>query len=1471
MRRKAARFLFVVVFGTIATVLGVVTSMTLTPPGRDLLARVVSSELDRLLNGSVQVGSISGSFLYGLTFERLVVRDTQGVLLVSIPRARVGYSLPRLLSGDVVLTQVHVDEPEIQLIQHHDGTFNYQDVLRLGKSAPRAGPPPRIEFHDVRVRGGTLRIAIPWRTGDRLTGTALDSALAAERARPGRLIQESREGLRRVIILDDLTTVLSRLRISSPDRQPFTLDLDSLATRVNDPGVTITDAKGRLRLRGDSAVFSLERGAMPNSVFSGGGAVTWPNDTILFDFQMEAPRISLVDLRWVSPDFPDMTGSGILAAVSESGTRTAFSLQDLDLRRGLQQVTGSVVALQDRERGIGFRDMDVRFRNLDLDAVRPYADTLPFYGTVTGTLRGEGWLDRMRVAVDWDFADANVPGNPVTTLVGSGVVGFGEPAGLYFENFSVRDSDIDLRTVNRLAPAVVVPGRLAAVGTLDGPMRNVTFRGTARHRDGDRPVSEIEGVVRLDTRATELGVALNVALDPLAFDGIRRGYPTLPTRGSVSGRQQMEGQLSRMQVDAELTGEIGEITASGVVTMMPPRWGADNLFVSFSRLDLAALRGAGPTTSLFGDMAVSGTVDTLRAPEGSLQLSLRDSRLREWTIDTLFTRVAVADSVITVDTAYTEWKGARAGGSGTLGWARPHTGTMAFTLAADSLVAFDSLLLAVTKQQRDSLGIARPLTGSGTAALTLSGSLDTLQVLGSFDLRDLAFQRYRTPRVTGTFSSTGGSAPRFGLGVEADSLLIAADTTGVPAWTLADLALDASGRSDSLDWGLGTTVGTSSRFDGAGWWARSDTLSRIGVDTLAAHLGTGLWRLLAATSLTLPDSGAPVLAPTALVAADRRGEVRIAGLLPMNAPGDLTASAFGLDLRDVYDLIGRDTTGVRGHIGFDLEASGTAEAPAFRGTVSLADAQFGDAMMPYVEGVLNYADRRLDANMLLWRTGDPVLRVEAQLPYDLALRGAGQRRIDGPIAVRATGDSVELAILEAFIPSIEEVRGFLTADVQIQGTWANPELAGSLAVADGGMRLAALGVTWDSLSANAGFAGDSVILRELRISSGGGTLAAAGTVTFEELPRPVLDLELVARGFEVMRVRNLVDLTASGRFELNGPFYGATFTGTGVANEGVLYFADLVNKRVIDLDDPTNLALVDTMVLRRNRLREGFQSRFIDEVRVQDLNLTMGSDFWLRSSEANIKLSGEVRANKVLKEYRLDGTLEAGPGAYTLKIGPVTRDFTVTRGTVVYFGTPDLNAELDIEAQHSVRAATGQEIPVIAHIGGTLIQPRLTLRSDPTIQPPLAEVDLVSYLIFGVPASQAQGLDDNAVQNAASILSSAVSSDLERALIADLGFPVDLLEIRPALAGGTRAGGSLSQLAFGWQLGRRVFFRLNAGYCSSGASGLGLGASVDYRLNESWRLQTSVEPTYQSCRVFSEFRPTASYQIGFDALWEKEF
>jgi hypothetical protein len=157
-------------------------------------------------------------------------------------------------------------------------------------------------------------------------------------------------------------------------------------------------------------------------------------------------------------------------------------------------------------------------------------------------------------------------------------------------------------------------------------------------------------------------------------------------------------------VDADLRGDLGDVTAHGYVTLQPPRWGADDLRLGFTRLDLAKLSGSKLSTALAGRLHATGRIDTLRAPDGDLELALGRSRVREWTIDSLYGRGSVHDSVIRVDTAYAEWQGARASGAGTLGWAAPRGGRMRFDLAADSLIGFDSLLLAVTQQVRDTVG-----------------------------------------------------------------------------------------------------------------------------------------------------------------------------------------------------------------------------------------------------------------------------------------------------------------------------------------------------------------------------------------------------------------------------------------------------------------------------------------------------------------------------------------------------------------------------------------------------------------------------------------------------------------------------------------------------------------------------------------------------------------------------------------------
>jgi len=153
--------------------------------------------------------------------------------------------------------------------------------------------------------------------------------------------------------------------------------------------------------------------------------------------------------------------------------------------------------------------------------------------------------------------------------------------------------------------------------------------------------------------------------------------------------------------------------------------------------------------------------------------------------------------------------------------------------------------------------------------------------------------------------------------------------------------------------------------------------------------------------------------------------------------------------------------------------------------------------------------------------------------------------------------------------------------------------------------------------------------------------------------------------------------------------FGATLTGRGTVTSGVLHFADLVNKRVVNLEEPWVQDLIDTSLIRTQRLGPEFQSLFFDSLQVRNLQLRMGEDVWLRSNEANIQLTGLVTVNKVRGNYVLSGTLQAPRGTYRLIVGPVTREFVVQRGTVQYFGTPDLDAAIDIEASHVVHPLPG--------------------------------------------------------------------------------------------------------------------------------------------------------------------------------------
>ena len=254
--------------------------------------------------------------------------------------------------------------------------------------------------------------------------------------------------------------------------------------------------------------------------------------------------------------------------------------------------------------------------------------------------------------------------------------------------------------------------------------------------------------------------------------------------------------------------------------------------------------------------------------------------------------------------------------------------------------------------------------------------------------------------------------------------------------------------------------------------------------------------------------------------------------MPGDEPGALAVEVLGLELADLYGLLQRDTTGVNGELGAEPgHRRHRARAHVPRDRRGWARAGSAISASPFVQGVVNYADRRLDANLNLWRTGENILEVEAHLPMDLGFTGVEQRRVEGRSRSGPTADSVDLGILEALTPAIRRVQGRLAVDVEVGRHLGR--------AAPRGQRRDPERVPWTSRALGVRFGAvhgrracsraTRVLLRDVRITSGGGDLAVGGSIRLEDLSRPLFDLDLQAQQFLAMDVRNFLTLVGHRR------------------------------------------------------------------------------------------------------------------------------------------------------------------------------------------------------------------------------------------------------------------------------------------------------------------------------------------------------
>jgi translocation and assembly module TamB len=1444
------------------TVLGGAGTALRTPAGRAVVVRAALDALNRGLDGAVSVGSVGGSFTGGLDARDVLLSDLAGEPVARLPRLQVRYRVRDLLGGRVVLGQLKLAGPVVTLVQDSTGTLNLERVLRLNRPGG-GGPSPLIAFGDVEISDGTVTIV---------------SAPAAGSV--GSDGTDGRDVDRR--IMEHLDARLSYARLSSPfpGERPFRFDIDDFRVKVSSPAIDLKGARGTVQILGDSLALDLDELRLARSVARVQGALTWPRDTLLYALDVRASRVATEDLQWIMPELKaGLSGRGNATVRSVSGDVLRLRLTNLALTGagGGGALRGTLGLLLGPGHHRTLEGTDLLADSLDLEYVRPMLDTLPLAGRLSGRFRGEGPEERLSVDVDWTFRDSLVPGRPRSRVVGNGVVALGGPDGLAFHDFAVRQAVLDLGTVRRLVP-LDLAGELDAVGTLNGPWRQTEFSGTLRHRDGALPPSIARGVLRVDNRGEVLGLWTDLSLDSLALDGLRPSYPALTVGGALAGDIRLAGYLDSLDLQAHLVGPAGDLTAQGALFLGSER-GAHWLDARFARVDLHRLDHDLPVTSLNGRLHGDATLDSAAAPKARGALALDASVVAGMAVDSLRTRFALADSVLSIDTLslFAPQLWAWAGGGLALGAGREETLRIAARL--DSVGVLEPLAQWLWPDQfrpRPDPGPVPERAPSGTAevGVTIAGTA------ARFTLR----AQVRTP------------AARWGR-----LRLRRAEATA--RWQSIERGVvELDGAVDSLAWegfrGSGVEARVRGRRDSVGWFARSrwgedaawlaggrlrgDSLrSEVVVDSLAVLLPSEVWFLDRHTRLVVWDS-VIALDSTALASASGGAKLGLKGSVPRAGVGALAVSLERIPFADVWALAQRDPAEVSGSMSGTLTLAGTAPEPVMHGKAAFQDVAFRGFRAPYLDGEFAYRARRLGGEFSLWRGGQRVLGISLDLPIDLGLSGAPpERKLPGSLSIRVRADSVDLGFVEAMVPVARQTSGRLNADFGIAGTWQRPQLTGSVAMTDGAGTFPALGVRHEGLSGRLTLVGDTIRVDSLSVQSGTGVATLRGFVRLAQLTQPLLDLRIGTRDFRVMDVRDYLSFSMSGDVALHGPVYGATLTGRGTVSSGVLYFTDLITKQVMNLEDTRYADIIDTSLVRQAGLREEFENRFLDSLRISGLALNMGSEVWLRSTEGNFQLTGELTVSKVADRYRLDGTLETPRGSYRLPLTTSVRsEFTVTRGQLQYFGTPDLNAVVDIDARHVVRRPD-QNVTVNVHIGGTLYAPNLTLTSD--IRPPISETEIISYLLFGAPSFQALaagGRNREVLNYASGIVRSAaaaVSGQLERSLINDLGVPVDFLQIRPGDVVGQGLSGT--EIAVGKQVtmfGLPTFWTASPRICPQQTTGIvdfikEFGVSAELRLSSQWRLAASRDPVGPCTGLTSPAGSTLRHQLGLDLFWQRTY
>ncbi|HJT81518.1 MAG TPA: translocation/assembly module TamB domain-containing protein, partial [Chthoniobacterales bacterium] len=363
---------------------------------------------------------------------------------------------------------------------------------------------------------------------------------------------------------------------------------------------------------------------------------------------------------------------------------------------------------------------------------------------------------------------------------------------------------------------------------------------------------------------------------------------------------------------------------------------------------------------------------------------------------------------------------------------------------------------------------------------------------------------------------------------------------------------------------------------------------------------------------------------------------------------------------------------------------------------------------------IKLADQRLSVDATIRQRQTKPLHIVGNVPFD-AVRFIREKQFDtsAPVEATITLPRSSIAFLSKMVPQIRYAEGTIALNAKVTGSIRDPELSGSLRVHFPALRAKSTSVpNISDGDVTIRLHDRTVSIEQAQMRIAGGRLSMSGSAQFDELTKPVLDIQIQGKSVLVARNESL-NVRANADLSLTGPLAKAKVTG----NIGITQSRFLKDIEILPISLPGR-------PVPRPGLPHESSTASIDTPPLRDWSF----DVAIKTDEP-FKVRGNLAHGNVVADLKLTGTGKQPSleGTAWLKDFVVSLPFSrlrITRGSAYFTpGGAIANPKIDLNGVSEIR-----DHLVNVYVYGTASDPKTVFTSSP----PMPQEDIISLLATGV-------------------------------------------------------------------------------------------------------------------------------------------